>query len=80
MEMLVFTSLLEKMFVQVFLYCLPNIETNIKLRGTPAFIAASIVASLIVLKAEMEPNVLGAIVTFGPQHSQIFAPMQINGQ
>ena len=80
MEMLVFTSLLQKMFVQVFPYCLPNIEMTTKLFCTPAFIAASIVASLIVLKAEMEPNALGAIVTFGPRHSQIFAPMQINGQ
>lgn len=80
MEMLAFTSLPQKMFVRAFLYYPPNIETNIKLRGTPAFIAALIVASLIVLKAEMEPNAPGAIVTFGPRHSQIVAPMQINGQ
>jgi len=78
--MLVFISLLQKMFGQVFLYCRPNIETNIKLRGTPAFIAASIVVSLIVLKAEVGPNALGARVTFGPRHSRIFAPIQINGQ
>ena len=80
MEMLAFTSLLQKMFAQVFLYCLLNIETNIKLLRTPAFIAASVVASLIALKTEMELNALGAIVTFGQQHSQIFALMQINGE
>jgi hypothetical protein len=80
MEMLAFTSLLEKMFALVFLYYLRNIETNIKLLCTLAFIAASIVGSPSGLKTGVEPHALDATVAFGPQHSLLIVPMQINIQ